>query len=1348
MVVSVVGAATVAVVSLLLASLMADDVGAAPPLPVAPLGCVLPDAGRVALWRAEGTAEDTVQGLDGSSAGLAYAAGVVGAAFDLPGDGDHVTVPDAAALDITTDLTLDTWVKIDDTTFGTPDAHGIGGDRALFWKVDPTDRYGTYAFWIEANDHTAANAPLTFFHGDREQAGAHAYSDGLEWERDRWYHVAAVRSGRDVTFYRDGQPVGAGAMLQDAAATPGAPLALGAAPLPDAIYHPIKGDLDEAEIWDRALAGDEVKAIHDTTTGECRRPPETTIDSGPAGPTTLTTPTFTFSSDDPAATFECRIDGAAFAACTTPHTTAALAPGEHTFEVRAVDDRGTPDPTPARRAFTVASPPVPNKPLNVLLPSIAGVPGQAHAYRCLPGAWNGRDPAIAFAFSWQRITPDKAYVGGVRYDEVATGETYRPVAALPTPQPPSWRFRCVVTAFNAAGSTSAISPTVVLDPAPPPQLLDEPYGNFRVRGIDVFQVVQPSAGARAFGYTVRADGSVVAAGDPSQAFGFAMAGGGTPTSYDRTFFGAALRPGSDAQRTNYVGVPLDRSKPATAIVYVDVDGARPADWRQELDVSLTANANGTAYAPMIKTIWNPQDTYTPYVTSEQRGQGRFGVQFKIPSSWLSAGVPDEGLDLVARVAFKKGFILKPHQCATGCLSDDSFRLEGLQLGPTMPRVRIMSIDLRESTDRWDTDPHEVLRRATQLYPGGERMQIFRSGATLPIDDIVARTIDSEQCAPWKDVARGLRSCRADGIDVLLNDYQNRHKVLDSSYDVLMGIHDYRIDPNGQIEPGWTQASLTAWPGYHHPTFTANQGSADPADRDVTGRNAFRDDSAERPLTAAAHELGHVLGLEHAGWQCPVGVGQPGNLTGPDADQPGEYWPADDRGRLQGVAFDATAPGPLGQIDPHVDTDVPVTPPALPNPRFDLMSYCAPEDRAWLSARNWNHTYKVMQDYGRRISRATARGAAPDGAGFAVGVIGPRGGRIERIVPADADSRVPVPVPAATVRLRALDATGDVLQDAGVQVQTSTEQPAGHGGTFTGPVPAAAAAVELVRDDAVLQRITRSQPPTVTLGAPARGAHVRAGAKSSLVVRWTAKDPDGDRLTATIDYSADGGHSWKTVYQGPSSGRAQIAAHDLPGSDNARIRVGVNDGFNEPRAVSAPFRSDGTAPAVRILRPLPVDTLQAGVRTQLAGSALDDRLRAVAGRDLTWYAGRTPLGHGETLNTTLPAGRYALALVARDGGGRAGRASVKVRVERAPLRLLKLAYVGRVAGHARRLTVQIAASEPATLRAAGRVYRVGPVARTVVLALPRAKKGALLRIACRVVTGDGRSVGGTIVAQRA
>jgi hypothetical protein len=86
-------------------------------------------------------------------------------------------------------------------------------------------------------------------------------------------------------------------------------------------------------------------------------PPETTIDSGPTGATNDFTPTFAFSSEA-GATFACRLDAVAFAACSGPGAThtppLTLGDGDHTFQVRATDVFANTDASPASRAgFTV-----------------------------------------------------------------------------------------------------------------------------------------------------------------------------------------------------------------------------------------------------------------------------------------------------------------------------------------------------------------------------------------------------------------------------------------------------------------------------------------------------------------------------------------------------------------------------------------------------------------------------------------------------------------------------------------------------------------------------------------------------------------------------------------------------------------------------------------------------------------------------------------------------------------------------------------------------------------------------------------------------------------------------------
>ena len=67
--------------------------------------------------------------------------------------------------------------------------------------------------------------------------------------------------------------------------------------------------------------------------------PTVTITGKPSNPSNDSGPTFVFSADEPA-TFECKLDGAEFAPCSSPHTYAELTDDGHTFTVRATDTAG------------------------------------------------------------------------------------------------------------------------------------------------------------------------------------------------------------------------------------------------------------------------------------------------------------------------------------------------------------------------------------------------------------------------------------------------------------------------------------------------------------------------------------------------------------------------------------------------------------------------------------------------------------------------------------------------------------------------------------------------------------------------------------------------------------------------------------------------------------------------------------------------------------------------------------------------------------------------------------------------------------------------------------------------
>jgi Concanavalin A-like lectin/glucanases superfamily/Calcineurin-like phosphoesterase len=86
-------------------------------------------------------------------------------------------------------------------------------------------------------------------------------------------------------------------------------------------------------------------------------PPAPTIDSGPPDPTNSRSATFSFADEQIGVTFQCALDAAAFAQCTSPQSYAGLSDGSHEFRVRAIDLLANQSP-PAVASWTIdATPP-------------------------------------------------------------------------------------------------------------------------------------------------------------------------------------------------------------------------------------------------------------------------------------------------------------------------------------------------------------------------------------------------------------------------------------------------------------------------------------------------------------------------------------------------------------------------------------------------------------------------------------------------------------------------------------------------------------------------------------------------------------------------------------------------------------------------------------------------------------------------------------------------------------------------------------------------------------------------------------------------------------------------------
>jgi hypothetical protein len=81
--------------------------------------------------------------------------------------------------------------------------------------------------------------------------------------------------------------------------------------------------------------------------------PQTLLKRTPPHRTQDRTPTFRFTANERGVTFQCKLDGKRFKSCRSPFTTKRLALGRHVFKVRARDDSGRLDPSPASYAFKV-----------------------------------------------------------------------------------------------------------------------------------------------------------------------------------------------------------------------------------------------------------------------------------------------------------------------------------------------------------------------------------------------------------------------------------------------------------------------------------------------------------------------------------------------------------------------------------------------------------------------------------------------------------------------------------------------------------------------------------------------------------------------------------------------------------------------------------------------------------------------------------------------------------------------------------------------------------------------------------------------------------------------------------
>lgn len=177
-------------------------------------------------------------GNHGTIHGATWTDGKFGKALYFDGEDDYVEIPDDESLDITDEITIEAWVKLDSSwsDYGHICTKRDGTDTAWQFYIGPDRKLGANGGAYTEDAHGATQIPT-----------------------EQWTHVTVVITGNTFNFYVNGNFDATDTAT--ALATNSVPVSIGARfnGYPSLAY-PFVGTIDEVRIYNRALSEEEIKA--------------------------------------------------------------------------------------------------------------------------------------------------------------------------------------------------------------------------------------------------------------------------------------------------------------------------------------------------------------------------------------------------------------------------------------------------------------------------------------------------------------------------------------------------------------------------------------------------------------------------------------------------------------------------------------------------------------------------------------------------------------------------------------------------------------------------------------------------------------------------------------------------------------------------------------------------------------------------------------------------------------------------------------------------------------------------------------------------------------------------------
>jgi len=702
-------------------------------------------------------------------------------------------------------------------------------------------------------------------------------------------------------------------------------------------------------------------------------------------------------------------------------------------------------------------------------------------------------------------------------------------------------------------------------------------------------------------------------------------------------------------------VPLVAGKTTYVRVYGSLaGGTRPANG---VEVSLSGSRGGASLSGSPLSALEPFQSLSVGTTWDRASFRRDGWLFLLPESWTQAGY----------------VTLRAQINPRGVYPDDNSENDTLSTVAPLRFYRrpVLCLDFHPVRTHAGTQTmdhpyfNQIIDLTTRLMPF-PNFRLYSTPSRVEEREFRWKTLQwaygpyEMEDDGWKVLASlGWRDTFTDDPDICEDN---------GAWGLTVGM----VDPQARTDGVGGQAYTNGW---------AQSWVQFPSEWQPSWRPRNEWQYPERGSTLA-HEMSHNLGRYHV--NCPPGIDDV-DMTYPYAST----WRIDDR--------------PLTEPTTHFGFNINTQLPISPVDAYDFMGYCRP---SWVSDYTWKRLMYLYDAQGEGADPASESLwasqvpdlASADEAVMAMGVISPTVGggllasawvfptakmgssmlqKWQALASPKMDA-LSAPVPQYHLRLR--NAKGVILDDRAITLIDDLDVPDTAGRSFSLAFPAPAgevAKIELmIRNDVVHEITPGAAAPEVSILSPAGGEMIG----DRLDIKWQASDDNhADFLLYTVQYSSDGGKTWKALATNlpgePGSNAVSLPLTQLAlwpaEAASARIRVAASDGYHTSFATSKPFAVANRPPRSYITWPAAEQEMEAGLPVVLRGGAVDAEEGNLGGSSLTssirWSLDGEEIGRGQQLVVDgLAPGTYEVSLRAQDSRGSTSTVSSSFRVR--PLRV--------------------------------------------------------------------------------